>query len=58
MNFGVTLKNLYEVDCYRDGVLVWADRFYNLVTTVGKNNLLDVTFRLGGAALAARPRAA
>ncbi len=48
----VTLKNLYEVDCYRDGVLVWSDSFYNLVTTVGKNKLLDACFRTGEAALA------
>lgn len=52
MNFGVTLRNLYEVDCYHDGVLVWSDSFYNLVTTVGKDKLLDACFRTGEAALA------
>jgi hypothetical protein len=52
MNLGVTLRNLYEVDCYHDGVLVWSDSFYNLVTTVGKNKLLDACFRTGEAALA------
>lgn len=52
MNYGVTLKNLYEVDCYRNGRLLWSDRFYNLVTTVGKDKLLDACFRTGEAALA------
>ncbi len=52
MNLGVTLRNFYEVQCYRNGRLFWEDGFENLVTTVGKNNLLDVTFRLGGSALA------
>ncbi len=51
MNLSVTLINFYEVDCYHDGKLVWSDSFYNLVTTVGKNNLLDRAFRIGGAAL-------
>jgi len=47
MNMGVTLKSFYEVDCYRDGILIWSDAFYNLVTTAGKNALLDMTFFSG-----------
>lgn len=47
MNMGVALKSFYEVDCYHDGVLVWSDSFYNLVTTVGKNALLDRAFFSG-----------
>lgn len=38
----------YDVEC-RDaaGNLRWAERFHNLVTTVGKNKLLDATFKTG-----------
>jgi hypothetical protein len=43
----VQLKSFYEVECWRDGALVWSDSFYNLVTTVGKNILLDQTFFSG-----------
>lgn len=46
----VNLVTLYEVECYRRGELVWEDSFHNLVTTQGKNLLLDVMFRIGGAA--------
>lgn len=46
-SYGVTLRNFYEVDCYRDGKLLWGDSFYNLVTTVGKNKLLDAVFKDG-----------
>jgi hypothetical protein len=47
MNMGVQLKSFYEIDCYRDGILIWSDSFWNLVTTVGKNALLDYTFFSG-----------
>lgn len=46
----VELATLYEVECYRDGQLVWDDSFHNIVVTQGKNLLLDVMFRTGGAA--------
>jgi hypothetical protein len=46
----VTLNTFYEVECYRQGQLVWEDSFHNIVVTQGKNLLLDVMFRLGGAA--------
>jgi hypothetical protein len=47
----------FDVECYGpDGVLKWKDTVFNLVTTVGKNDLLDKylkgsaytqTFRMG-----------
>jgi hypothetical protein len=47
MNMGVSLKSFYEIDHYRNGALIWSGSFYNLVTTVGKNALLDMTFFSG-----------
>ncbi len=46
-NWGVELKSRYEVECWRNGQLAWVDGFWNLVTTVGKNALLDMTFYSG-----------
>ena len=38
----VAAAGSYEVECYSaDGKLKWRDSIKNLVTTVGKNNLLD-----------------
>lgn len=31
----------YTVECIRDGAVVWVEEFDNLVTTVGKNDMLD-----------------
>ncbi len=31
-------------ECYRDGNLIWRDVSHNLVTTEGKNRILDVMF--------------
>ncbi len=39
----------YVVECWRDGTLIWTERFHNLVTTVGKNKLLDACFKTGEA---------
>lgn len=50
--FTITPKTWYEIECWREGRLVWEERFHNLVVTVGKNALLDVMFRTGGAASA------
>lgn len=50
MNYSVQLKSLYEVECWHNGRLVWSDAFHNIVVTVGKNALLDVMFKDGGAA--------
>ncbi len=50
MNFQVTLKTLYDIECLRDGRIIWTEQFYNLVTVVGQNKLLDACFRTGEAA--------
>lgn len=47
MLFGIDLHTQYEIDCYRDGQLLWTDGFQNLVTVVGKNQLLDACFFSG-----------
>ena len=47
MRMDVQLRSLYEVECWREGRLLWSDSFWNLVTTVGKNILLDQTFYSG-----------
>lgn len=33
-------KGLYEIECYRDGKLIWTDRIENIVPTEGRNALL------------------
>jgi hypothetical protein len=41
---------IYNVKCFNeDGKLAWVEDFENLVTTQGKNNLLDVYFKGGTA---------
>lgn len=38
----IALENTYEVECHGpDGELKWRDVIYNLVTTVGLNDILD-----------------
>lgn len=39
----------YTVECIRDGEVLWTEEFDNLVTTVGKNSLLDKFLDLGAA---------
>src|SRR5215216_3437789 len=39
----------YTVECVRDGRVIWTEEFDNLVTTVGKNSLLDKFLDLGSA---------
>ena len=42
---GVAATGVYAVECFDvSGKLKWADKFDNLVTTVGKNFMLDTTF--------------
>lgn len=31
----------FKVECIRDGEIIWTEEFDNLVTTVGKNDILD-----------------
>lgn len=39
---GVEVHGVYRAECYdKDGNLKWVEEFDNLVTTVGKNDLLD-----------------
>ena len=41
----MTASGVYSVECFDvDGNLKWSDEFDNLVTTVGKNFMLDTTF--------------
>ena len=47
IQFDVHPRTLYEVECWRNGQLLWVERFPNLVTNVGLTQLLDVTFRVG-----------
>lgn len=39
----------FRVECVRDGGVQWVEEFDNLVTTVGKNSLLDKFLDLGAA---------
>lgn len=47
MSFDVHPTTRYQLACWRAGVCVWAVTFPNLVTTAGKNALLDATFKTG-----------
>lgn len=41
------LRTQYSVECWRDDRLIWEESFHNLVTTAGRNQVLDATFRAG-----------
>jgi len=41
------IQHIYEVECWRDGKLIWSDTFHNLVTTAGLNKYLDATLKTG-----------
>jgi len=43
------VQGRYTVECIRDGEVLWREEFDNLVTTVGKNSLLDKFLDLGSA---------
>lgn len=45
--FQVEPHTLYEIECWRDGKLIWTEIFPNLVTNVGRNELLDACFKTG-----------
>lgn len=36
---------IYEVECVRDGIVIWTERFVNLVTTQGKTDIIDKYFK-------------
>lgn len=45
---GATPKTKYVIECRKaDGTLRWREEVYNILTTVGKNKLLDATFKTG-----------
>lgn len=41
IGMGIKRSTRYDIECWRDGNLVWADHFYNLVVTAGLNDSLD-----------------
>jgi hypothetical protein len=43
----VCIEHRYEVECWRDGQLVWREEFSNLVVTAGLNKYLDATLKTG-----------
>src|SRR5215207_10717749 len=43
------VQGRFTVECVRDGKMLWREEFDNLVTTVGKNSLLDKFLDLGSA---------
>ena len=47
MSFHLHPQTFYTMECVRDGRRVWREAFHNLVTTVGKNKLLDAMFKTG-----------
>ncbi len=50
MQFGELMlppRFYYEFTAYRKGVVIWKDSFWNVVTSVGKDNVLDVYFDSG-----------
>lgn len=46
-HLGQTIKHHYDVECWRDGELIWSESFDNLVTTAGLNKYLDATLKTG-----------
>ena len=50
MIFDIHAATYYRVECYSStGILKWVEEFPNLVTTEGKNTLLDYTLKTGQA---------
>jgi hypothetical protein len=47
MNHNLKVSSRYRMECWRQGQLAWAEDFDNIVVTVGKNILLDSTFKTG-----------
>lgn len=42
---GLSLRNTYRVECWRNGTLAWLEEVPNIVVTVGKNDLLTKYFK-------------
>jgi len=38
---GRQLSTVYQVECVRDGKVIWTDEFHNIVVTAGLNDSLD-----------------
>jgi hypothetical protein len=49
MRLDVRPETHYEIECWRDGTLLWVERFHNLVTSWGRDLLLDALFVSGHA---------
>jgi len=41
---GMKLRGEFIAKCYRNGELLWVDKFHNIVTTEGLNRILNVMF--------------
>lgn len=45
--YGVITENKWEVECVRDGKIIWTEKFDNIVVTAGLNKYLDATLKTG-----------
>jgi len=46
-NYGAQVEHYYHVEAYRDGKLLWEEKYPNLVTTEGKNAYLNCSLKAG-----------
>lgn len=49
-NVFAKIKHTWEIECVRDGKVIWTEKFDNLVVTEGLNKYLDATIVTGLAA--------
>lgn len=47
VHFAVGVKHSYFVECVRNGKVVWAEKFDNLIVLAGRNKYLDATLKTG-----------
>lgn len=53
MELGMKMRNRYTIECIdKDGNLKWRETFFNLVTTLGLNALLDNSFNAAAGSVA------
>lgn len=45
--FKVAIEHTWEVECVRNGEIVWTEKFDNIVVTAGLNKYLDATLKTG-----------